>query len=77
MRLPPVNAIVQVAFLDHCEDGDALPCMVWGRLIAKTRQTITVVSWAADGEPHNEKRWTLLRRALTEVIELAPAAGGE
>lgn len=69
---PRVGAIVECRFLDHCEGGDAVPCVVWGRLIARTRTAYTIVSWEADGEPRNEKKWAIVRRAVSAILTLTP-----
>ena len=71
-RQPKVGAIVEVRFDDHCEDGDAIPCIVWGRLTKRDRKCLTIVSWEADGSDYNEKRWTIVRKAVTSIVELKP-----
>jgi hypothetical protein len=67
---PKVGDAVECLFLDHCEDGDAMPCTVWGRLVARTRTTYKIASWVADGEPHNEKTWSIVRKAVTSLKTL-------
>lgn len=72
--------IVEIRFLDHCEDGeDAIAFIVWGRVRKVTRTSYVVESWAYadpsedDGADCNRKVWSIVRRAVTSVTVLHPA----
>lgn len=63
-RTPQVGNVVEVRFSDHCEDGDPIECTVWGRLSKKTREFFEVKVWEADNEKHNEKVFSIVRKAV-------------
>jgi hypothetical protein len=65
-----IGSIVECRFLDHCEDGPAIECTVWGRLKERTRATITILAWESDGQPVNEKTWTIVRKAIASIKQL-------
>lgn len=73
---PRKGQTVRVTFLDHVEDGDELmECTVYGRLAKTTKQEYQVDSWCCkDPECHenNKKRFTLLRKAVLEIVVLVP-----
>lgn len=65
--------LVECVFLDHCEDGDALECTVWGKVREISATKIVVMAWVSDGDPENEKLWTIVRKAVTKLVRLLPA----
>lgn len=73
---PKVGDIVECQFLDHVEDGgDPLEFIVWGRLVKVTRRHYEIVSWAyadpgREGGDRNEKRWTIVRKAVTRIAPM-------
>jgi hypothetical protein len=74
--------IVEVHFLDHVEDGEgALPFVVWGKVDRVTKLSVRVVSWghedpdskdAAECEPRTQKKFTIVRSAITKATVLKP-----
>ena len=75
---PKVGDIVEVEFLDHVEDGaEPISFKVWGMLVVKGKKHFEILSWAYSDQkevenPDNEKRWTIVRSAVTKVVILSP-----
>lgn len=75
-----VGEVVQIHFLDHCEDGDkALRFVVWGRIDRVYKKSIRLVSWgherakdASGSMPDTEKTFTIVRSAITKFVRLVP-----
>jgi hypothetical protein len=73
-----VGDVVEVEFLDHVEDGgDPYRFFVWGVLAVNGRKHYEILSWAhADPSvatcAHNEKRWTIVKAAVTKIVKLKP-----
>lgn len=71
--------MVEVEFLDHVEDGgEPLQFKVWGAVAVNTRKHYEILSWAyadphSDNSASNEKRWTIVKAAVTRVTKLTPA----
>ena len=70
--------IVAVEFLDHCQDGDGKPLcfVVFGRLVAVDRQSLTVACWTYS-DLHRERMgdanvtsFTIVRSAIQNVTRL-------
>jgi len=74
-RLPRVGSLVQVDFLDHCQDGPGpLSCTVYGLLVAVDTKHITVEGWTTrpkrDNTWENRTRWALSRASVQRVFRL-------
>lgn len=74
-----VGDVVQCTFLDHSEDGsDVMLFEVFGRVTAITSKAYTIVSWAyvnetdkaKDSNPENEKKFCIVRKAITDIRTL-------
>jgi len=62
-----VGDIVEVRFMDHCEDSrELMPTIVWGKVSTRSRTTLVVCSWDADGD-HNRKLWAIDRRTIDAI----------
>lgn len=69
------NQIVQVEFLDHCQNASTpMPFVVYGRLATITPQHLCIDSWAHRDKRHqhdgNVERYTILRSAITKITQL-------
>ena len=83
MRLPnnlKKGDLVQIEFLDHCEDGDdAMRFYVWGRISRITRHAITVTCWdfvnpddAFTSAEGTVKSFSIVKKAMKRLTVLAP-----
>ena len=79
MKYPRAGELVEVAFLDHVEDGDdAIEFLVWGRVANVTRTSLVIHSWAyADPpqpvhNPFNVKTFCIVKKAILRWHALAP-----
>lgn len=70
--------IVECEFLDHVEDGgEPYRFRVWGVLAHKGRNYFEIISWmhadpTVEVHPHNEKRWTIVRKAVLKLTLMQP-----
>jgi len=71
--------LVEIRFLDHCEDGDdAMEFIVWGRVEKCTKSSILVHSWtfaketdgASNSNSDNIKTFTIVKKAILELRKL-------
>jgi hypothetical protein len=76
-----VGDLVEITFLDHCEDGDdSLEFTVWGRVENITRTAYKIASWvyhdpiaqARDGNEENENYYIIVKTAVTKKRRLVP-----
>jgi hypothetical protein len=71
--------VVEVEFLDHVEDGgEPYAFLVWGVVAVNGKKHYEILSWAhVDGNvetmPSNEKRWTIVKAAVTRITKMIPA----
>jgi hypothetical protein len=71
--------VVEVEFLDHVEDGgEPYLFLVWGVVAVNGRKHYEILSWAhaekhVEAAPHNEKRFTIVKAAVTRITKLIPA----
>ena len=83
MRLPnnlKPGDLVQIEFLDHCEDGDdAMRFYVWGRISRITRHAVTVTCWdfvnpedAHTAAAGTIKSFSIVKTAMQKLTVLAP-----
>jgi hypothetical protein len=61
---------VEIRFLDHCEtDGPALEFVVYGRVAAVCRRSVTIDAWAyvdlKESDRTNVASYTIVRSAIT------------
>jgi hypothetical protein len=74
-----VGDVVEVEFLDHVEDGgEPYSFLVWGVLAVNGRKHYEILSWThadptVDKYEHNEKRWTIVKAAVTRITKMIPA----
>lgn len=76
---PKLGDTVAVTFLDHCEDcdeGKPIAFTLFGLLSTITRTSYEITCWAyADGVRRgdgNEKRFAIVRKAITSIRILKP-----
>jgi hypothetical protein len=66
-----VGDLVAVEFIDHCEGGrDLMECIVYGRLIYRDAEKVTVCSWELPrdlDDPYNNTPFNLFAPAVTKV----------
>jgi len=71
--------LVQITFLDHCENSnDALEFIIWGRIDRITRTAYIIASWvyndpveqAKDTNTDNENYYVIVRKAITNIKKL-------
>ncbi len=68
---PKVGDLIEICFEDHCEDShELMHTRVWGKVVRKTRRTLVVRSWEAEGE-HNCKDWAIDRRTVEGLRVIA------
>lgn len=73
--------LLEIHFMDHAEDYDnVMSCIVYGRVTKTTPKSITVMSWDcinhdAGSHDHNNKVFTIVKRAITGVHKLERSNG--
>ena len=70
---PKVGSIVEITFLDHCQDGpDAVECTVWGKVRAITRRAYTIQTWETkdDDDEYNRSAFNIVKSAIKNVRTL-------
>jgi len=78
-KRPVVGDLVEAIFWDHAENSrDALLFEVFGRLIEVTKKAYIVRAWgyvndvdrAGDGNPDNENRYAIVKKAVDSIRTL-------
>lgn len=69
MAWPKKGDVVEVTFLDHAEDSrDVLPFQVWGRVVRRSKDSLTIGVWLHRDAPgcrdSNTRTFTLVKRAV-------------
>ena len=71
-----VGDVVHCIFLDHAENSkDSMKFEVFGKVIEITKTAYNIVAWgyvdstdkAADGNPDNEKWFSIVKKAITDI----------
>lgn len=76
MKVPKVNDIVEVHFLDHVwhedDSGEGLaPCVAWGIVEKVTKQFIHIVCWtSADHSTQGKEAFSIARGCITKIRRL-------
>jgi len=78
MKIPRLNSVVEVRFVDHVENADELaPVVLYGKLIKKTKLHIVVETWSNPDPKEQEKysdkdvtKYAIIKKAITEIFQL-------
>ena len=78
MKIPRLNSVVEVVFMDHVEDDTKVaPVVVYGKLSKKTKDSIVVECWrhpdpdtADDYKETDTKRYAIVKKAITDIHQL-------
>lgn len=75
---PKAGQIVECSFLDHCEDHtEPIEFTVWGRIERVGKKHLVILAWTytnkteEDKNDLNQKRWVIVRSAITGLHQLA------
>lgn len=78
MKIPRLNSVIEVRFVDHVENSEELaPVVLYGKLIKKTRTYIVVETWSnpdpKDQEKYSDKdvtKYAIIKKAINEIYQL-------
>lgn len=61
--------LIEVTFWDHCMNGDACECKVWGKLEDANRLRLEITTWELQtkdqkARDHNREYFTILRKVI-------------